>query len=117
MADEIELKLALPESAQRLLLRHPLLKRARSRDSGRLINLYYDTPSLDLHKAGIALRLRRKGGLWLQTVKCAGTSAAGLSSRPEWEGPYGGQFDFSAVDDDKVRRRLERYRARGTLAR
>jgi len=116
MADEIELKLALPESAQRLLLRHPLLKRARSRDSGRLINLYYDTPSLDLHKAGIALRLRRKGGLWLQTVKCAGTSAAGLSSRPEWEGPYGGQFDFSAVDDDKVRRRLERYRARGTLA-
>ncbi len=116
MADEIELKLALPESAQRPLLRHPLLKRATSRESGRLINLYYDTPALDLHEAGIALRLRRKGGQWLQTVKCAGTSAAGLSSRPEWEGPYGGQFDFSGVDDDKVRRRLERYQQRGTLA-
>lgn len=116
MANEIELKLALPEAAQRLLLRHPLLKGAKSRESGRLVNLYYDTPSLDLHRAGIALRLRRKGGQWLQTVKCAGVSAAGLSSRPEWEGPYGGQFDFSAVDDEKVRHRLERLREHGRLA-
>ena len=116
MANEIELKLALPESAQRLLLRHPLLKRAKSRDSGRLINLYYDTPSLELHRAGIALRLRRQGGQWLQTVKCAGVSVAGLSSRPEWEDPYGGEFDFSAVDDETVRRRLERLRERGRLA-
>ena len=116
MADEIELKLALPESAQRALLRHPLLKRAKSRQSGRLVNLYYDTPQLELHRRGIALRLRRQGGQWLQTVKCAGNSAAGLSSRPEWEGSYGGQFDFTAVDDADVRRRLEREQQRGGLA-
>lgn len=116
MANEIELKLSLPESAQRALLRHPLLRHAKSRESGRLVNIYYDTPSLQLHEAGVALRLRRKGRQWLQTVKCAGTSAAGLSSRPEWEGPYGGQFDFSAVDDAKLARRLEELRQHGRLA-
>jgi adenylate cyclase len=52
----------------------------------------------------------------LQTVKCAGVSAAGLSSRPEWEVPYGGQFDFSAVDDAEVRRRLEGYAQHARLA-
>lgn len=116
MANEVELKLALPESAQRAFLRQPLLKRAVSRKSVRLINLYYDTPTLQLHRQGIALRLRRQGGEWLQTVKCAGSSAAGLSSRPEWEAPYGGQFDFSSVDDAEVRRRLEEYKARARLA-
>lgn len=116
MANEIELKLALPESAQRAFLRQPLLKRAAARKSARLINLYYDTPTLLLHRHGIALRLRRQGGQWLQTVKCVGSTAAGLSSRPEWEAPYAGQFDFSVVDDPAVRRRLERERLRARLA-
>lgn len=116
MANEVELKLALPESAQRAFLRQPLLKRAVARKSARLVNLYYDTPTLQLHRQGIALRLRRQGGQWLQTVKCAGSSAAGLSSRPEWEVPYGGQFDFSVVDDAEVRRRLDDDRLRARLA-
>jgi hypothetical protein len=63
-----------------------------------LDNIYYDTGDLSLRRRGIALRLRRKGKLWLQTVKLAGTAAAGLSSRPEWETPYGGHFDFSAIE-------------------
>jgi inorganic triphosphatase YgiF len=116
MADEVELKLALPEAAQRAFLRHPLLRRAVQRKTGRLVNLYYDTPGLELHRRGIALRLRRQGRVWLQTVKCAGSSAAGLTSRPEWETPYAGHFDFSAVDDQEVRDRLERNRVRDRLA-
>ncbi|MDP2794649.1 MAG: CHAD domain-containing protein [Sulfurisoma sp.] len=108
MADEIELKLALPESAHGLLLRQSALKEAVSRRTGQLINLYYDTPDLDLHRRGIALRLRQTHGAWLQTVKCAGSGGGGLTARPEWETPYGGRFDFSAVEDEDVRRWLER---------
>ncbi|MBI4996047.1 MAG: CHAD domain-containing protein [Rhodocyclales bacterium] len=109
MAKEIELKLALPESAQRAFLRHPILRTATARHTTQLINIYYDTPDLALQKSGVAVRLRRQGRTWLQTVKCAGTSAGGLSARPEWEVPYSGHFDFAAVDDAAVRARLEKH--------
>lgn len=108
MANEIELKLSLPQEAQGLLLRQSVLRRAVSRHTQQLVNLYYDTPALSLHKRGIALRLRKQGRTWLQTVKCAGSSAAGLTSRPEWETPYAGHFDFAAIDDPEVRRWLDR---------
>lgn len=116
MACEIELKLALAESAQRNFLRHPLLRQAVSRQSFRLVNLYYDTPRLDLRRRGIALRLRAKGRLWLQTVKCAGEAAGGLSARPEWETPYAGHFDFSAIDAPAVRAWLERPKLKARIA-
>lgn len=116
MAKEIELKLALPETWQRSFLRHPLLKEAAAKHAGRLVNIYYDTPDLALRRLGIALRLRRQRGVWLQTVKCSGQSAGGLTTRPEWETPYKGQFDFSAVDDAAVRTRLERPKILSRLA-
>src|SRR5690606_26365891 len=72
-----------------------------------LQNTYYDTPNQDLRAQGIALRIRKQGRLRLQTVKCAGIVSGGLSSRPEWETPYGGRFDFSAVDAAEVRHQLE----------
>jgi inorganic triphosphatase YgiF len=115
MANEIELKLALPESAQRAFLRHPLLKTAAARQTVLLVNIYYDTPDLALKKSGVAVRLRRQGRTWLQTVKCAGSSAGGLSTRPEWEVPYSGHFDFSAIDDATVRARLEKHRVLSRL--
>jgi adenylate cyclase len=109
MPNEIELKLALPEAARRAFLRHPLLKTAAAKQAAQLVSIYYDTPNLALRKSGIAVRLRRQGRMWLQTVKCAGRSAGGLSTRPEWETPYSGQFDFSPVDDDAVRAKLEKH--------
>lgn len=115
MPDEIELKLALPESEQRRFLRHGLLKQALSRETVQLVNIYYDTPDLALHKRGIAMRLRRQGRLWLQTIKCAGVSAAGLSRRPEWETPYRGQFDFSAISDEPLRKWLTRPKISGRV--
>lgn len=108
MAEEVELKLALAEGHQARFLRHPLLKQALGRHVETLDNIYYDTEDLSLRRRGVALRLRRKGRLWLQTVKLAGASAAGLSSRPEWEGPYTGHFDFSAVEQHAVREWLQR---------
>ena len=107
MANEIELKLVLqPEQRQRLL-RHSLLKQGVLLKRQEVFNVYYDTPDQDLHRHGIALRVRRQGDLWLQTIKCAGQSGGGLSTRPEWETPYSGQFDFSGITDKKVRRYLQ----------
>ena len=108
MADEVELKLALAPGHQSRFLRHPLLKQAVERHAEILDNIYYDTRDLSLRRQGIALRLRRKGRDWLQTVKLAGNAAVGLSSRPEWETPYHGHFDFSPVDQAAVREWLQR---------
>lgn len=116
MAQETELKLSLPETAQRAFLRHPLLKEAERLPTRRLVNVYFDTAGLTLHRKGIALRTRRQGRGWLQTVKCAGSASGGLSLRPEWEQPYSGRFDFAAVDDAEVRGLLERTRGRARLA-
>ena len=108
MAEEVELKLALAESHQARFLRHPLLKQAVEHHAETLDNIYYDTADLSLRRSGVSLRLRRKGRDWLQTVKLAGTSVAGLSSRPEWEVPYAGHFDFSSIDQSAVRQWLQR---------
>ncbi len=108
MADEIELKLALAEADQPRFLRHPRLRHAAARHVDTLDNIYYDTPDLALRRRGIALRLRRQGRRWLQTVKLAGSASVGLSSRPEWETPYGGHFDFSVIEVESVREWLQR---------
>lgn len=101
MPVEKELKLRIaPEHLSRLR-RHPLLKslattRAVTR---RLHNVYYDTPDLDLHRQAMALRLRRSGRQWLQTLKGGGEVQAGLHRRNEWETPVAGEaFDFKALE-------------------
>lgn len=110
MGTEIELKLSLPRSALAALRRHPLLLAApKSGNACTLENTYFDTPELLLKKRGVALRIRRHGRRWLQTVKSAATSSGGLSQRPEWEQPYSGVFDFSAIDHSAVRKLLARH--------
>lgn len=97
MPREIELKLGLPPAAAGEVRAHPLLQGAASRQ--RLVSTYYDTPDLALQRSGIALRVRDVDGRLVQTVKCAGVVASGLSDRPEWEQPWFGVFEFSGVDD------------------
>ena len=110
MSQEIELKLALPAKALAALRRHPLVAgSARQGSTKTLDNTYFDTPDLRLTNRRIALRTRRHGRVELQTVKCAAESTAGLTSRPEWEQPFSGRFDFSTVDAPKVRKLLTRH--------
>lgn len=110
MGQEVELKLSLPPSLLPALRRHPLFQAARrAATTATLINTYYDTPAQDLANARIALRTRKRGRSWVQTVKSQSDSSGGLSSRPEWEYPYLGAFDFAAVGDVRTRSVLERH--------
>lgn len=108
MSHEIELKLELPRSALTTLRRNPLVSEAQKLGGAvTLENTYYDSEDLALKAQKIAVRTRRQGRHWLQTVKCAAESTGGLSSRPEWEQGFDGAFDFSAIDDPKVRSLLD----------
>ncbi|MBA2780648.1 CYTH domain-containing protein [Billgrantia kenyensis] len=89
MSHEIEMKLALGESGVERLLLHPLLRNGVD-GAHHLANTYYDTPEGDLETARMALRLRRRDGSWVQTLKTSGEGSGGLSHRGEWEWPVAG---------------------------
>lgn len=114
MVTETELKLLIPHGALAALRRHPRWQGCALQ--GRTVtldNIYYDTPDCLLQRARIGLRTRRMGRTWLQTVKVEGESVAGLSQRPEWESAWQeGEFDFSAINDARVARVLNRARLR-----
>ncbi|MBL1320648.1 MAG: CYTH domain-containing protein [Methylophaga sp.] len=64
----------------------------------RLISTYYDTPDHYLMAHGLGLRLRNKGGSWLQTVKTSGSAENGLHQRQEWEYELDNEaFDLSLL--------------------
>jgi adenylate cyclase len=111
MATEIELKLYCSPDEIARVGTHPLITSGAEIGLKRLDNTYFDTPDLALHQEGIALRIRSTPTEQLQTVKCVAQSVAGLSARPEWETPYAGAFDFSAVTAPKVRTLLEERRS------
>lgn len=100
MSVETELKLHLAPAQLNKLKRHPFLSRlARGRAVTRkLYSVYYDTPQLDLRNARMALRIRRDGKQWIQTLKGGGGVQAGLHSRSEWEAPVAGEaLDFEVL--------------------
>ena len=49
-------------------------------------------------------------------MKCASVASGGLSTRPEWEQPFTGRFDFSMIEDRPLCQLLERLRDRGSLS-
>ena len=82
-------------------------------------SVYFDTARRELHRAGIALRLRHDGRRWLQTLKSEGAPHAGLAQRAEWELPVRRRAlepaafpraevrDLTGVDLEQVAPRLE----------
>src|SRR5262249_9373883 len=89
-APEIELKLSFPPAALRKLGAHRLVRGAARPGSRKLPTVYYDTPSLDLWRRGVALRVRRAGRRWIQTVKGGGSVRGGLHERTEIESEISG---------------------------
>jgi inorganic triphosphatase YgiF len=87
VAEEIELKLTASPAVLAAVPVHPAITAAaggRARTT-HMVSTYYDTPGRELAAAGVTLRLRQAGRQWLQTVKGAGGSAAGLHRRTEFE--------------------------------
>jgi inorganic triphosphatase YgiF len=99
---ETELKITLNAAEAARLRRHPALAALREgpRRSARLVSVYCDTADHALARAGIALRLRRVGRRWVQTVKRARTAGgAGLYAQEEIERPApGGRLALDGPD-------------------
>jgi triphosphatase len=116
---EIELKLLLSPADLRALATHPLVV-ARTRVARRSVALhsvYFDTPDGALRQRGVALRLRRDRGRWLQTLKGAGEAVAGLHARDEFEWPVAGQaLAFDVLAQTPYAKLFRKRRVREALA-
>lgn len=113
MALETELKLRIAPADLERLKSHPFLRSLSSEraTTRKLHNVYFDTPDLKLHHAAMALRLRRTGTQWLQTLKDGGAVHAGLHQRNEWETPVDGEaLDFAALEAIGAPPSLQRLR-------
>ena len=83
---EVELKFDIALADVRRLRRARVLAGVKSRTES-LLALYFDTPDEVLAAHGMALRLRREGRQWIQTLKGGGGVTGGLHAREEWESP------------------------------
>ncbi len=102
---EIELKLLIDPADVPRLRRHPLLKALcpAGPKARRLSSTYFDTDDFFLKNRDIALRVRRDGRRWVQTVKGGGSVQAGLHRRDEWEAPVAhNRPDFTKFVDAGV---------------
>lgn len=89
---EVELKLFVPPSSVARIWSHPSIETHAigPMQVARIDNRYFDTPEQALAAAGMALRLRRIGRRWVQTLKAAHEGEGALSARSEWEMPVAG---------------------------
>ena len=118
---ETELKLAIAPEAIARVARHPVLRGLRRGPARktRLTSTYYDTEDLLLARAGVALRLRRDGRKWLQTVKGPAErgAAGGMTARVEFEWPIvGSRLDPLRFVTTPFRRTLGKAEKRGLTA-
>jgi inorganic triphosphatase YgiF len=104
MARELEIKLSMAQSeldrARAWLLGQP---DTAQRDTLQLANTYYDTPEGDLNRQKIALRIRRMGDQYIQTLKTRGEFVNGAHQRQEWEWPLmGTRLQMGLIADTPV---------------
>jgi inorganic triphosphatase YgiF len=116
---EIELKITLDAAEEARLRRHPLFVQMRTapRRTDTLLSVYFDTPDHALSRAGIALRLRKIGRRWVQTVKRGRTGGDGLFSHLEIERPApGGRLALTGPDPEGVYRSIAEVTGNAALS-
>lgn len=98
---EIEIKLYVNNQIMEALRNFPLfVKQAKhSWQQKELFNKYFDTESYTLTAAKVALRVRKDGEQFIQTLKAKGHSLGGLSERDELDWYINSsQLDLSVLD-------------------
>ncbi|MCL7945975.1 CYTH domain-containing protein [Marinobacter sp. ATCH36] len=104
MAQELEIKLSVAkpdlDGAVAWLLSQP---NTYESDTLQLGNTYYDTPAGDLNRQKIALRIRKMGDKYIQTLKTRGEFVDGAHRRQEWEWPLiGTKLKMGLIADTPV---------------
>ncbi len=79
----------VPPEAANILADHPTFKPlgANAPRSERIVSTYFDTPSHELARRGLSLRVRAVGKRRVQTFKSSGANGGAAMSRGEWEWP------------------------------
>ncbi|HLX22376.1 MAG TPA: CHAD domain-containing protein [Usitatibacter sp.] len=104
MATEIELKFDLEPQSRRKLAAATALAGTNPRRTT-MRSLYFDTPDRSLAKREMALRLRREGRRWVQTLKAGHSGTGGLHDRDEWEHVRPGPtLDLSLLEETPLAR-------------
>ncbi len=87
---ETELKLRFSSSEESALLEQLRLAGATAVKTEHLAAVYFDTPDLRLRHNGVAVRVRKEAGTWVQTVKGKGALERGVHHREEVNIPVEG---------------------------
>lgn len=84
---EIEIKLSATQDTLEKVLRSDLFARHTSLlwQQKELLNQYIDSADYQLSKAKVALRVRKDGNQYIQTLKSKGSSVGGFSARDEFD--------------------------------
>lgn len=109
MATELEIKLSVSEAAQTQALEwlssRPEVRAGKIKS---LVNRYFDTPNAELNRAKAALRIRKAGDDYIQTLKTRGEFVDGAHRREEWEWPVSGpDLDLSLLQDTPLNAALD----------
>jgi inorganic triphosphatase YgiF len=109
MATELEIKLSVSDTAQAQALKWLSSRpEVRPGETKSLINRYFDTPNADLNRAKAALRIRKAGDAYIQTLKTRGEFVDGAHRREEWEWPVRGpDLDLSLLRETPLNSELD----------
>ncbi|WP_281645687.1 CYTH domain-containing protein [Parendozoicomonas sp. Alg238-R29] len=97
MGHEVELKLSLAACDHQKVLKAACLV-DQPVVTLHLKNTYFDTPDERLNQHRVALRIREKNGVYIQTLKTKGVSVNGISRRGEWEW----QLEGNELDGERL---------------